>query len=77
MALRVTRPTARPSSADPRATASSLLAREDIAGLRSLFADAADEPGAHGPYTMRKAILMGLAAGSVIGMVFAVVSLFA
>ncbi len=57
MALRVTRPTARLSSADPRATASSLLAREDVAGLRSLFADAANEPGAHGPYTTRKAIL--------------------
>ncbi len=64
MALRVTRPTARPSVADPRATASSLLAREDIAGLRSLFADAADEPGTHGPYATRKAILEAGLAGA-------------
>ena len=57
MALRVSRPTARPAVSDPRTAAAALLAREDLAGFRALFNDAASEPGTHGPYIARKAIL--------------------
>jgi glycosyltransferase involved in cell wall biosynthesis len=64
MALRVTRPTARVTNADPRASAAALLAREDWAGLRQLFADAADEPGTHGTYKARKAIIEACLTGS-------------
>jgi hypothetical protein len=57
MALRVNRPTARPTGTDPRVAATALLAREDLAGFRALFADVASEPGPHGPYKARKAIV--------------------
>ncbi|MEY2532978.1 MAG: hypothetical protein QOF29_888 [bacterium] len=65
MALRVTRPTARPSApADPRAAASAALAREDLAAYRSLFADTGAVTDVHERYRTRKAILeAGLAGG--------------
>src|SRR4051812_14431545 len=57
MALRVTRPTARKTAADPRAAATSALAREDLAGYRALFADAAAETGVHARYATRRTLL--------------------
>src|SRR4029079_6893021 len=56
MALRVTRPTARKTASDPRAAATSALAREDLAAYRALFADAAAETGAHARYAARRTL---------------------
>ena len=63
MALRITRPTAAPTAADPRAAAASALAREDLAGYRALFAEAASETGFHARYAVRRALLEAGLAG--------------
>src|SRR3954451_7560196 len=57
MALRVTRPTARKTAADPRAAATSALAREAVAWSGALFAGAAAETGVHARYATRRALL--------------------
>jgi glycosyltransferase involved in cell wall biosynthesis len=57
MALRVTRPTARLTPADPRAAATAALARGDLAAYRSLFAETAGERSVHERYRIRKAVL--------------------
>jgi glycosyltransferase involved in cell wall biosynthesis len=62
MALRVTRPTAR-TTADPRGAATSALAREDLAGYRSLYADAAADDRFHARYAIRRALLEAGLAG--------------
>ncbi|HEX2102559.1 MAG TPA: glycosyltransferase family 2 protein, partial [Solirubrobacteraceae bacterium] len=62
MALRVTRPTAR-KTVDPRAAATSALAREDLAGYRSLFAEATSEPNVHARYATRRTLLEAGLAG--------------
>jgi tetratricopeptide (TPR) repeat protein len=62
MALRVTRPTAR-TTVDLRAAATSALAREDLAGYRSLFADAASETDVHARYRTRRDLLEAGLAG--------------
>jgi glycosyltransferase involved in cell wall biosynthesis len=55
MALRVTRPTAAP--VDPRDAAAAALVREDLAGYRALFADAAALEDVHARYAARRALL--------------------
>jgi tetratricopeptide (TPR) repeat protein len=62
MALRVTRPTAR-TTADPRAAASSALAREDLAAYRALFAETAEQSDVHARYGTRRALLEAGLAG--------------
>jgi glycosyltransferase involved in cell wall biosynthesis len=64
MALRVTRPTARLTAADPRAAATAALARGDLAAYRSLFAEAAGERSVHERYRIRKALLEAGLAGT-------------
>src|SRR5687768_12675205 len=56
MALRVTRATARTTPTDPRAAATSALAREDLAAYRSLFA-ATGQEDFHARYAARRALL--------------------
>jgi glycosyltransferase involved in cell wall biosynthesis/predicted Zn-dependent protease len=58
MALRVTRPTARPAApADPRVAASAALAREDLAAYRALFAEAGALDAIDDRYRARRTIL--------------------